>query len=123
MGQWPHGRISGAADRAFILALRIGLVFFAYASSDGVVLNPFWVLFLQHFGDDFRGVKVIKERNPRRGLKGTDPGSIPCRSEVLLTVPVDPPRLQGQPTFPYTIGSAHAARGQVSQSRHLADGN
>ena len=51
----------------------------------------------------------MKERNLRRGLKGIEPGSIPRRNATLPTVPVGPPRLKGQPTFPYTIGSAHAA--------------
>ena len=62
-----------------------------------------------HFGDDFRGVKQIKERNLGRDLKGIEPGPIPCRNEALLTVLIGPPCLKGQPTFLYTIGSTHTA--------------
>ena len=51
----------------------------------------------------------MKERNLRRGLKGIEPESIPRKNETLPTVPVGPPRLKGQPTSQYTIGSAHAA--------------
>ena len=92
--------------------MRTGLRWvFAYASSDGLVLNPFRILFLFStcFGDDFRGVKYIKEGNLRRGLKGIEPGSTPRKNETLPTVLVGPPRLKGQPTSQYTIGSAHAA--------------
>ena len=42
----------------------------AYASSDGLVLNPFQILFFRHFGDDFRELRKKKGKKTLKRFEG-----------------------------------------------------
>ena len=70
-----------------------------------------FVIFVIIFGELSERKKIAETI-----LKGIEPGSIPRKNETLPTVLVGPPRLKGQPTSQYTIGSAHAAASRARGS-------